>query len=206
MKNLFSLPIVFFSLHAQATELSAHHCTRTSQSELVSELTNYDQYYRYSGSSYEMSILGTSLPLLSMIKSQSKLMSPGSSVVWIVLQPMGVSQAELMPRFLLKCDSAQVSSGAAKISCSMLKSKTHFGVDDLNIQVTVDSNDSKCGAGKTGVNVHVNLSGNKAEIEQVKAEVLKPAGPFKGILSSLFNEDDFFKNYFENFYSEISKR
>ena len=205
MKKLFFLYSLFFNFNTHATELSVHYCSHLNLSMLFSKFTRYDQYSKFQGSRYEMVLLGKSLPLLSMIKSQSKSITQESSYVWIVLQPMGVNEASLLPRFLLRCDSNQTQPSNINLDCNLQKNKTHFGIDDLSIHVTLNASDEKCGINQTGVSLQVNINGNKAEIDQVKAEVLKPAGALSGMIANLFNEDDFFKNYFQNFYAELSK-
>ena len=183
-------------------------CVPASLTELFEILISYDKYSSLPGAQYDMhtSIMGD-IRLLSMVKSQSQFTSQSAqntdALLWLVLQPTNLTEAELYPRFLSRCVS--VSDGDNKInhSCLMDATKQHFGINSFQSHLTIVDGDPKCAQGQALVSYQVQIDSNDADIDQIKDKVLGKAGILAPILKGMFNNEVFIRSYFENFYQKL---
>jgi hypothetical protein len=127
----------------------------------------------------------------------------------VVLQPVNLTNGSLYPRFLLDCKVEWSGSGKFKQLCSMMREKQHFGLDDLRITVDASAGASesanRCKPSETDVRIRVDLVANPAQVQQIKDAVLAPAGLLAPLIEKLFDEEGFFKSYFDFLYSEWLK-
>ena len=193
----------------EAAQISEHHCVKASVDQVYGLFTRYDQYSKMRGAEYQVGMAGVNVTLISMVKSQAKVVSQngrdGETLVWIVLQPALVSDASLYPRFLLDCKVKGAGPDAFSQECLMQKDKQHFGLDDLQIRIGVNARDSRCTQGQSGIQIDVGLAGNPGQIDQIKRSSLGAAGMLAPVLGALFDEDAFFRSYFSYIYGEWMK-
>jgi hypothetical protein len=207
---LFSLSLLTpFADTARAVEIAEHHCVEARANAVHTLFTRYSDYATMPGSAYTVGLAGAKVDLIKMIKSQAKKVSESGrdskNLVWIVLQPALVEDSKVYPRFLLDCAVSWTDVSAFKQNCALQKDKQHYGLDDLTIAIEVKEQDSTCKPHETGIRLRINITGNEKEIAEIKKATLAPAGMLAPLISALFNEDAFFRNYFRNIYDEWIK-
>jgi hypothetical protein len=214
MNKLWSLSLLALSLFtvsrdARAVEIAEHHCVGAGVDAVHSLFTRYSEYATMPGAAYSVGLAGTKIDLIKMIKSQSKLVSQSGrdsrNFVWVVLQPALVEDSKVYPRFLLDCSVAWSDTSSFKQNCEMQKEKQHYGLDDLTIAIEVKEGDSACKMRETGIRLRISITGNPKEIAEIKKATLAPAGILAPLISALFDENAFFRNYFRNIYDEWIK-
>lgn len=200
-----AISLALGSSSAQTTKIHDHRCVNAEPTEVKTLFTRYSDYSTLPGAAHSVSLMGSSLDLIKMIKSQSKEVSQTDSTsehwVWLVLKPALLEDAALYPRFLLNCRVSGNSNGF-KQTCSLMKDKQRFGLNHLEIAITVSDADSLCKTGKTGIDVSIQIEGNSTEIARIKKAVLEPAGILAPLISVFFDEDQFFRSYFANIYGK----
>jgi len=200
----------FAASNAMATHISEKQCVGSDPKAVHGVFTKYDQYSKMPGSEYSMSLAGVDVPLMRWVKSQAKMVSESASAseayVWTVLQPVNLTESRLYPRFLLDCKVEWQGQGGFRQTCSMMKDKQHFALDDLRIAVEVSRATRGCKSSETGISIEIDLSANSSEVAQIKNAVLAPAGMLAPLIEPLFNEEAFFKNYFNFVYGEWMKQ
>jgi len=207
--NKFILLIILNPLSSFSTEIHEHHCVDSGVDKIYQLLTRYSDYTTMEGSKYSVNLAGAEVDLIQMIKSQSKLListqSQREDLVWLVLQPALINDAKLYPRFLLNCKVEQTGSTSFEQVCLLQKEKQHFGLSDLIIKIHANSSDLLCKTGNTGIKIDIEIQGNSIEIDQIKKATLGPAGILAPLVSTLFDEDAFFRSYFRNLYHHWTK-
>ena len=207
-KNLI-LCSFFASITSFSTEIHEHHCVDSGIEKVNQLLTRYNDYSSMDGAKYSVSLAGSEVDLIQMIKSQSKLInateSQNENLVWIVLQPALIDDAKLYPRFLLNCKITWNARNSFNQICSLQKDKQHFGLSDVRINIMTKSQDALCKVGSTGIKIDISIEGNSNEINQIKKATLGPAGILAPLVSALFDEDAFFRSYFRNLYDHWTK-
>jgi len=203
------LPLSLLSLDARAVEIAEHHCVEARTNSVHTLFTRYPDYATMPGSAYTVGLAGAKIDLIKMIKSQAKKVSESGrdskNLVWIVLQPALVEDSKVYPRFLLDCSVNWSDLTSFKQNCALQKDKQHYGLDDLTIAIDVKEQDSTCKAHETGIRLRINITGNNKEIAEIKKATLAPAGVLAPLISALFDEEAFFRNYFRNIYDEWIK-
>lgn len=181
-------------------------CLKAAYPDASKYLLDYGRYSVSVGAAYRLELGGLGdLKLLEMIKSQSKDVSASGgareSLVWIVLRPLNFADANLYPKMLLRCAS-QDTAGLLTLDCGLQKDKLHFGVQEFQSRVTLSLAGGGCHAGEIRIGYKVSLESDPAAVARIKAEAVKPyPAALAGILSSLFDEKVFFRNYFRNLYA-----
>jgi hypothetical protein len=203
------LTLSILTLEARAVEIAEHHCVEARSSAVHTLFTRYSDYATMQGSAYSVGLAGTKIDLIKMIKSQAKKVSEtgrdSKNLVWIVLQPALVEDSKVYPRFLLECSVAWSDLTSFKQNCALQKDKQHYGLDDLTIAIEVKEQDTSCKAHETGIRLRINIIGDNKEIAEIKKATLAPAGILAPLISALFDEEAFFRNYFRNIYDEWIK-
>jgi hypothetical protein len=206
----FLIPLFLISiLPAHAVEIAEHHCVDAKPEAVHTLFTRYGDYATMPGSAYTVGLAGAQVDLIRMIKSQAKKVSESGrdsrNYVWIVLQPALVENSSVYPRFLLDCAVNWTDAASFKQNCGLMKEKQHYGLDDLSIAIDVKQGDASCKPHETGIRLRISIVGNDREIAEIKKATLAPAGILAPLISALFNEDAFFRNYFRNIYDEWIK-
>ena len=195
---------------AMATHISEKQCVGSDTKAVHGVFTKYDQYSKMPGAEYSVSLAGVEMPLMRWVKSQAKVVSESASAsevyVWTVLQPVNLTQSSLYPRFLLDCKVEWQGQGGLRQDCSMLKDKQHFALDDILIRVDVSRGAQGCKTSETGISIEIDLVANPSQVAQIKSAVLAPAGLLAPLIEPLFNEEAFFRNYFNFVYGEWMKQ
>lgn len=198
---------------ARATEIVTRQCVPSGVKNVNGLFTRYDQYASLSGSEYSMGLAGVDVTLMKMTKSQAKVVlqtdTASRHYVWVVLQPVNLTNGSLYPRFLLDCKVDWSGGTRFRQLCNMMREKQHFGLDDLRITVEAvaggaDSGNA-CKPSETDVKIRVILEANPAHVQRIKDAVLAPAGILAPLIEKLFDEEGFFKSYFDFLYSEWLK-
>ncbi len=194
---------------AGETSISEHHCAPASIQGVHTLFTKYNEYSRMPGAAYTVDLAGVEVELIRMVKSQAKLVSStgkdSRNNVWMVLQPALVEDGALYPRFLLDCGVKWTGSNRFDQLCTLQKDKQHFGLDDLKMSVRAIQGEKGCGANQTGIQIDVKMVSNPAHVERIKTGALGAAGVLAPLLSVLFDEDSFFREYFSFIYGEWIK-
>lgn len=194
---------------ARATEILTRQCVPAGVKNVHTLFTRYSQYSSLPGSEYNMSLAGVDVTLMKMTKSQAKVVSQTDAksqhYVWVVLQPVNLTEGSLYPRFLLDCGVEWIGSSRFKQNCALMRDKQHFGLDDLRISVEAASGGNGCKASETDVRIRVTLQANTAQVKQIKDAVLAPAGILAPLIERMFDEEEFFKGYFDYLYAEWLK-
>jgi hypothetical protein len=203
------LPFSLLAADARAVEIAEHHCVDARINAVHTLFTRYADYATMPGSAYTVGLAGAKIDLIKMIKSQAKKISEtgrdSKNLVWVVLQPALVEDSKVYPRFLLDCSVAWNDLTSFKQNCALQKDKQHYGLDDLTIAIDVKEQDTSCKPHETGIRLRINITGNNKEIAEIKKATLAPAGVLAPLISALFDEDAFFRNYFRNIYDEWIK-
>ena len=193
------------SMTAQAAEFTKFECVNSNLEAIQKLFTRYSEYSTMKGADYTIKLAGVEFPMIRMVKSQAKEISKtntnSETFIWIVLQPTNLTDANLYPRFLLNCKT-QLQDRVFLQNCQLQKDKQKFGLNDMQIDLVATQNHPACKSGQTAVGIQVKTDMNKDHVEQIKLEVLKPAGALAPLVSKLFNEESFFGSYFNNLYSE----
>ncbi len=204
-----TLLTLLVSLNSYATEIHEHHCVDSGIEKVHQLLTRYSEYSTMNGSKYSVSLAGTEVDLIQMIKSQAKPITSteamSENLVWLVLQPALIDNAKLYPRFLLDCKVNWSARNSFTQKCTLQKDKQHFGLSDLTINLLIQTQDPLCKAGSTGMKMDFRIDGNSDEIDQIKKATLGPAGILSPLISTFFDEDAFFRNYFSHLYDQWTK-
>ena len=194
---------------SNATEIETRQCVPSGVKNVHTLFTRYDQYASLPGSEYTMSLRGVDLTLMKMTKSQAKVVSQtdssSQSYVWVVLQPVNLTNGSYYPRFLLDCRVNWLGVDGFKQTCAMMKDKQHYGLDDIRITVDASSGTGGCKSSESDVRIRVNLEANRSQVKQIKDAVLAPAGILAPVIEQMFNEEEFFKGYFHFLYEEWLK-
>lgn len=200
---------VAFGAFAGETSISEHHCAPASIQNVHTLFTRYNDYSRMPGAAYTVNLAGVDVELIRMVKSQAKLVSStgqdSRNNVWMVLQPALVEEGTLYPRFLLDCSVKWTGANRFDQLCALQKDKQHFGLDDLRMSVRVIQGEKGCGANQSGIQIDVKMVSNPVHVERIKAGALGAAGVLAPLLSVLFDEDSFFREYFHYIYGEWIK-
>lgn len=203
------LPFSILATEARAVEIAEHHCVEARIDAVHTLFTRYPDYATMPGSAYTVGLAGAKIDLIKMIKSQAKRVSESGrdtkNLVWIVLQPALVEDSKFYPRFLLDCSVNWNDVSSFKQNCALQKEKQHYGLDDLTIAIDVKEQDTACKPHETGIRLRINITGNNKEISEIKKATLAPAGVLAPLISALFDEDAFFRNYFRNIYDKWIK-
>lgn len=184
-----------------------HFCVQGDVAALSQKLLQFDQYSKIPATQYSVKLLNAEIPLLRMVKSQYKKIENGfqtNYLVWLVLQPTNLEDASQYPRFLLSCNPQSFGS-SFQMNCQLQKDKQHYGLEDLNISIQMmqglaSAKTGECSEHEVSMQVQISIQSNASEVLNIKQAVLKPAGPLGSLLEPLFNEQEFFKNYFLNLY------
>ena len=183
--------------HASVVTIEEHHCVSASAAKTFQFLTDYNTYSSRPGAVYK--IIG--VDALKLTKSQRQSIKNDSTsrddYLWLVLQPLNLTDGKLYPRFLLRCNASWSNSTDFTQTCEMQKDKQHFGLDDFSLSVQASAQDSQCSSG-TGIQLQVILNGNSSDIQKIKDQAFKIAGPLAPMMDQLFNEESFFRSYYEN--------
>lgn len=194
---------------AGETSISEHHCAPASIQSVHALFTKYNEYSRMPGAVYSVNLAGVDVDLIRMTKSQAKPVSSSGldsrNLVWMVLQPALVDDGNLYPRFLLDCTVKWTGNTRFDQGCALQKDKQHFGLDDLKMNVRVIQGEKGCGQNQSGIQIDVRMVSNPRQVEQIKEGALGAAGVLAPLISVLFDEDSFFREYFHFIYGEWLK-
>jgi hypothetical protein len=208
-KGVLGFLFVMVPAEAGATEIMTRQCVPAGVKNVHTLFTRYDKYSSLPGSEYNMNLAGVDITLMKMTKSQAKVLTQTDQTsqhyVWVVLQPVNLTNGSLYPRFLLDCKVDWLSAERFKQSCGMMRDKQHFGLDELRISVEAAAAASGCRASETDVRIRVTLQANGKQVKQIKDAVLAPAGILAPLIEQMFDEEEFFKGYFDFLYSEWLK-
>ena len=214
MKTLLPLVLTLFIFsgsksHAGETSISEHHCAPAAVQGVHTLFTRYNDYSRMPGAAYSVNLAGVDVDLIRMVKSQAKPVSTtgrdSRNLVWMVLQPALVEDGNLYPRFLLDCTVKWKGESRFDQICALQKDKQHFGLDDLTMSVRVIQGEKGCPSNQSGIQIDVKMVSNPGQIERIKEGALGPAGMLAPLISVLFDEDSFFRDYFHFIYGEWIK-
>jgi hypothetical protein len=204
--GLTALLSAAFSTAAQGASVVIRdkRCLSASPARVHDVVVGYDRYSATPGAKYSVPVpLVGSMPMLAMIKSQSRFLTNNASGtdanVWVVLQPSTLSQAAYYPRFLIRCTSTPRGAGFQHV-CREQRNVQHYGMDDFESTLDVVGGASECG-GKTLMTYELRLTSNDREVSEIKDAVLAPAGPLAAVIGGFFDEESFFRNYYLNFYN-----
>lgn len=218
MKSLFlALTILLSSRAALAISvvIEDDRCVKADATSIHASITDYAAYSRLPGARYELDLIAKTVNLLTMTKSQvryaERTAAKTNALVYLELQPTNLQDGTVYPRFFLEC-SSKGGAGAFDHACRILQTPEYaswklnssapspYGLQGFDSTLEIRGNDASCGSGKTRLRYRLILTGNTAQVGEIKAKVLEPASIFRKPLEALFNEDSFFKAYYENFY------
>ena len=199
--------ILFFMTTAKATEtvITEHRCVTASSKKIHAFFTDYDHYSTLPGATYRL--LGMSA--IRMVKSQCRWLTQteqnDEALVWIVFQPLNLTDSSLYPRLLMNCKTNWLNASSFTQDCHLQKDKQHYGLNDLSIAIHTQEEDGECAANQSGVQIEIHLDSNSEEVQRIKTEALKPAGVLSSVIKKLFHEDSFFKGYYQSVYHQWVK-
>lgn len=198
-------------------------CVKASVEKAHDATVNYAAYASSPGSAYAIQITSTrSMTLLTMVKSQARFKDPkdptkllepeqvakeirygvpSDAFVLVTLRPTNLNEGRYYPSFVMRCTTAFPAQNRFTHHCEMLRDKPHYGLQNFTSDLSV-SQDGCPATEPTRLSYNLVLDSNEAEVDQIKAKVLEPAGPVLGpIIGALFDVESFFTNYYVNFYN-----
>lgn len=186
--------------------VQGNKCIASTVKNFSDYIKDYSQYSVRPATRYKVNFVVDTTTLLQMTKSQvewtKKTNTETEANVWVVMRPLNITDGTIYPRFLMTCNTLE-SGGGFKQRCQLQPNKTHYGLDNFASIMAVKANSNLCPTRKsTLVNYQILLRGNSAQIAKIKDTALKPAGILAPVLSSFFNTETFFKNYYQNFIEE----
>lgn len=196
---------------ATPTVIAEKNCVSASIARAHSTITDYDNYSKIPGATYEMKFPGFKpITMLRMDKSQGKFFtitaSETNAYVWVVMQPTNLSDSRYYPQFLLHCTSSFVTETKMVHRCNMVKTAKHYGLQDFRSVLTVTTGSNHCAPDQTFLDYELVLDSNPAEVNEIKREVIRPMGMIVGgLVDAIFQEEAFFKGYYKNFYESWVK-
>jgi hypothetical protein len=208
LKKITLFVVAFASLglgrtvNAKMITIDDHACLDSNLSSIHQLFTQYSRYADLPGSEYSM--MGISA--MRITKSQSVEVTSTPTLhhanVWLVLQPLNLTQSKLYPRFLLDCKTEWSSTQSFNQICTLQKDKQHYGLYELTILVTALKSDRLCASNQAGVKINITLSPDPDHLAQIKRAALEPAGEtLAAWIEQFFDEETFFKGFFESVYS-----
>lgn len=214
MIRTFSLLILAlcFTQTALATtvEINDTRCVSATIGRVHASVIDYSNYSKVPGAKYEIGVppFG-SIPMLSMVKSQSRFQAQSAThtqaYVWVVLQPTNLTNAIYYPRFMLECSSQFESDSRFNFTCALNNRLNHYGLQDFRSTLQVTANAPECNAGETRLVYRLILESNSNDVDEIKREATRPAGPLAPLISRFFNEESFFRGYYQNYYESWAR-
>jgi hypothetical protein len=153
------------------------------------------------------------IQIVDMIKSQSRFSKNDATgtdaMIYVVMQPVpfaNTTDASVYPRFILNCVSKFNSEKTFVHKCAMDTTKLHYGLDDFQSDLLVTENAPNCPQGQQELVYTLTLYSNAKDVAEIKERVIQYYTEVsRPVVDSLFNETDFFKNYYVQFYDEWVK-
>jgi hypothetical protein len=119
-----------------------------------------------------------------------------------VLQPVNITDGSYYPRFLLHCDSNFDSPAHFSHHCNLMPDKPHYGLQNFTSTLEATAFSPQCLPGQTRLDYTLVLDSSSADVNVIKREATRPLIPgVRQIVAALFDEESFFRGYYENFYN-----
>lgn len=216
MTKFFSLLSCTFLL-SQAALASApvfledHRCVTASIGRAHQSITDYENYSRIPGALYQLKVLGQGINLLRMIKSQSRYalreMTRTDALVWVVLQPVNITDAEFYPRVLLHCMSEAQSPEHFSHRCDMVTDKPHYSISNFSSRLEVSADSPDCEKGETKLDYTLAIEMIDDDVLAIKTEALRPLGSILApLVGAFFDPDKFFRSYYKQYYESWAQQ
>jgi hypothetical protein len=206
--SLLAIGVSSQSAYAESVRISDRRCVASGVGQVHEAITDYGSYARLPGA--ELSVAG--IRLLKMTKSQSidriKLGTDGDrtdSLLLVEMRPLNLTDGRLYPRILLRCQSDSSAASALEHHCRPATAgdlseyrrggsvPAPFGLASFRSSLKADAASSDCGSGQTLLDYSVDIETAPQDVERIKSALLMPFFPLP--------EQQFFKTYYENFYS-----
>ena len=221
------MPIILLSIAgnlaiASEVPLKYEACIATTLDKAIGSILDYGSYSKLERATLYVkdckncigipgaeTVLGNKAMLKMLFSATDRFSREGwnsSAHVATVLWPApdrltDLSSKEFFPRFFLNCDSKKISDQAFQLVCKQdqtaLKKYT-YAISRFDSLLKLSTNSGRCKDGRVLLEFGLNISTNDQEVAKVKEAV---AGGFPSMfIDRVFNEDQFFKMYFKNFY------
>lgn len=225
MKKILQVCLLMLSLpsFAAVVVIQGEQCIKATHVQVAKSLINYSNYHKIDDKMrYGFSFLGTFYKFVEMVQSDQLSMTTNrtsqgittSSYIYITFRPFNLKEAsKLYPRSTLKCDTALNRLGYYQ-NCKMVPFYAqapdgNFAFNDIEIDITVLKYSPKCYNDQVNLVYKAIVDTNKADVNAIKEGVITSlvgsTGPvavsFRNTLNTYFNDDTFFRNYFNRFFT-----
>lgn len=202
---------------AAVSPLEDSRCVSASLQKVHDSITDYNNYTEIEGAKLSKKILIFNYPLLTMTKSQAsyikKLPNETDAIILVELQPTKLDNSRFYPQFILRCQSLWTSESEFSHACLLNKKARHYALKDFHSSLKVTKNSNICPQDRpTLLQYKLVLESDPVAVAEIREQVLglpkfsnelaeAARQEFLSILETLYNEEEFYNTYYQNFYN-----
>lgn len=204
------------SLRAQKTsEVQESYCLNNSMAAIQKSIEDYSTHHLFDDQQADDFLWIT---YVKMHSSQKTTLAEGTAVSY-KLKPYGVDDEKDQPRFTLLCNSESryfLQDLEYTFTCELLKDKPMdwphptletYGVQSFDLKILAKNTKTTCLGLKpsTLVNISATIVTDSEDVESIKRKVAKTK-VLKPMIDAIFDEEQFFANYYRKFFAGWKKR